>query len=69
MSKTMAPYDTVQVRQMNDFEFIEILRQFPMKSQWQDGAAFEFAASRLMHMSGKRYLQTGNIKAFTHSIR
>lgn len=65
----MAPYDTTQVRQMNDFEFMAAIRKYSMRSQWQDEAAFDFALSRLTHMSGKRYLQTGNIKAFTHSMR
>lgn len=65
----MVNYSTSQVLQMSDAEFLATIRTYSMPSQWTDGAAFDYALSRLTHMNGRRYAETGNVKAFTHSMR
>ena len=65
----MANYNMQQVRGMSDSEFLAAIRKYSLPSQWADQSAFEYALSRLTHMNGQRYLQGGNIKMFTNSIR
>ena len=59
----------IDLTSMQDGELKETIRQFPYPSQWSDGAAFDYALSRLTHMNGARYANSGDKKVFTTSLR
>lgn len=56
-----------QFRAMTDGQMVAHLRKFPYKSQYQNPDAYEHAEYRVALMQGAKYMQTGNIAAFTSS--
>ena len=56
-----------QFREMTDAQLVLHLRKFPYKSQHKNPSAYEHAEYRIALMQGARYMQTGNLSAFTSS--
>ncbi len=65
----MNTFSEIDLIKMTDFEFLATIRAWPMESKWSDKKAFAYGLSRLTHMNGARYAQTGNTRAFTTSMR
>lgn len=49
-------------------EIINICKQFPYRSKWENKDAYEFAEYEIALTQGARYLKTGSIKSFTKSV-
>ena len=54
-----------QFQEMTDGQMIAHLRKYPYKSQYQNPDAYAHAEYRIALMQGARYMQTGNVSAFT----
>lgn len=56
-----------QFQEMTDVEMIAHLRKFRYKSQYKNPDAYSHAEYRIALMQGAKYMQTGNLTAFTSS--
>jgi hypothetical protein len=66
-NKKMTDITVKQFHGMTDAQMILHLRQYSYKSQYQNPEAYEHAEYRVALMQGARYMQTGNVAAFTTS--
>ena len=52
-----------KLRQKSEQEIINLLKQYPYPSQWENKESLAHAEYTLALIQGKRYQQTGNIKS------
>lgn len=56
--------ETKELQKKSNEEIIQLLKQYPYPSKWENKEALFIAEYTLAKIQGNKYLQTGNINSF-----